>query len=98
MNMEKSVNEIMNEMNDQAKAEGRYLGMAFWEIPREEGSILDVPTTPEAEARIAALRAERIERRKKKTEKVDSAPQPSGSGDAGRVREVQQADQQVTKP
>jgi len=57
--------EIMKRMNDRAKAEGRYLGMAFWEIPCEEGSILDVPTTPEAEARLAALRAERIERRKK---------------------------------
>jgi hypothetical protein len=63
-----SNDEIMKRMNDRAKAEGRYLGMAFWEIPREEGSILDVPTTPEAEARIAGMRAERIESRKKKNE------------------------------
>ena len=58
--MEKSIDEIMNEMNDQAKAEGRYLGMAFWEIPRAQGSILDVSSTPEAEKRLAALRAERL--------------------------------------
>ena len=82
--------EIMKRMNDRAKAEGRYLGMAFWEIPRAQGSILDVPTTPEAEARIAALRAERIERGKKKTEELDSVPQSTESGDACPV--------QVTKP
>ncbi len=73
-NDEMSNDEIMKRMNDRAKAEGRYLGMAFWEIPREEGSILDVPMTPEAEARLAALRAERIERRKKKAAESDPVP------------------------
>ncbi len=68
--MEKSIDDIMNEMNDRAKAEGRYLGKAFWEIPRAQGSILDVPSTPEAEQRLAALRARRLERRKKKTEGI----------------------------
>jgi hypothetical protein len=98
MNMEKSIDDIMNEMNDRAKAEGRYLGMAFWEIPRAQGSILDVPSTPEAEQRVAALRARRLERRKKKTEELDSVPQSTESGGANGVREVHQADQQVTKP
>ena len=98
MNMEKSIDEIMNEMNDRAKAEGRYLGMAFWEIPRTEGSILDVPSTPEAEQRLAALRARRIERRKKKAEELNSAPPSTKNGDASQVGKVQQADQQVAKP
>jgi hypothetical protein len=56
--------DIIKRINDWAKAEGRYLGKAFWEIPSSEGSILDVPMTPEAEARLAKLRADRIERRK----------------------------------
>jgi hypothetical protein len=73
MSTEKSIDDIMNEMNDRAKAEGRYLGKAFWEIPRQEGSILDVPLTPEAEQRIAALRA-RIEKRKKTPELETLAP------------------------
>ena len=46
--------------------------------PRDEGSILDVPTTPEAEAWITALRAERIERQKKE----------HGGGDAIVINEV----------
>jgi hypothetical protein len=67
MNTSNSIDEIMNEMNDWAKAEGRYLGKAFWEIPSQPDSILDVPLTPEAEVRIAALRARRLERRKEGT-------------------------------
>ena len=82
--------EIMKRMNDRAKAEGRYLGMAFWEIPRTQGSILDVPSTPEAEKRLSALRARRLEGRKKKLEELDSVPPPTESGDAYRL--------QVTKP
>ena len=84
--MEKSIDEIMNEMNDQAKAEGRYLGMAFWEIPRAQGSILDVSSTPEAEKRLAALRARRLERRKKKTEELNSVPRSTESGTTYRVQ------------
>jgi hypothetical protein len=61
-----SNDEIMNEINDRAKAEGRYLGVGFWETPPTPGSILDVPATPEAEQRLAILRARRLERRKKK--------------------------------
>ncbi len=55
---------IMNETNDWAKAEGRYLGKAFWEIPAQVDSILEVPLTPEAEERIAALRAQRLKRKR----------------------------------
>jgi hypothetical protein len=57
MSTPKSNAEIMKEFNDRAKAEGRYLGKAFWEIPAQPGSILDVPITPEAEQRIAILNA-----------------------------------------
>jgi hypothetical protein len=73
--------EIMNEMNDRAKAEGRYLGKTFWEIPPQPGSILVVPSSPEAERRLAALRARRLERRKGPVEHSEPvAPQlPAGA-------------------
>jgi len=71
MNTSNSIDQIMNEMNDWAKAESRYLGKAFWEIPSQPESILDVPVTPEAELRIAALRARRLERRKKAAEQSE---------------------------
>src|SRR6185369_10383693 len=64
MSNPRSIDDIMNEMNDQAKAEGRYLGKTLSEIPREPGSILDVPETPESQERIARLQARRLERRK----------------------------------
>jgi len=73
MNTANSIDEIMNEMNDWAKAEGRYLGKAFWEIPSSQPeSLLDVPLTPEAELRIAALRARRLKRRKEAAEESEA--------------------------
>ncbi len=57
LNTPKSSDDVMQELNDLAKAQGRYLGKAFWEIPREPGSMLDVPLTPEAEERIRRLDA-----------------------------------------
>ena len=57
MSTAKSSEDVMRELNDLAKAQGRYLGKAFWEIPRQPGSILDVPLTPEAEERIRRLDA-----------------------------------------
>jgi hypothetical protein len=71
MNTSNPIDNIMNEMNDWAKAEGRYLGKAFWEIPSQADSILAVPLTPEAELRVAALRARRLERRKKAAEQSE---------------------------
>ena len=56
---ERSIDELVDEFNAQAKAEGSYNGRAFWEVPPRPGSILDVPETPESQARIASLR-ERI--------------------------------------
>ena len=64
MNTAKPIDDIMNEMNEWAKAESRYLGRAFWQIASEPCSILDVVSTPEAEQRLASLRARRLGRRK----------------------------------
>jgi hypothetical protein len=57
MNTPKSSDDVMRELNELAKTQGRYLGKAFWEIPRQPGSMLDVPLTPEAEERIRRLDA-----------------------------------------
>jgi hypothetical protein len=57
MNTPKSNDDVLRDLNDLAKAQGRYLGKAFWEIPRQPGSILEIPLTPEAEERIRRLDA-----------------------------------------
>jgi len=57
-----SNDDIMNRMNARAKAEGRYLDKTFWEIPCSVKSILNVPSTPESEQRIALLRASMLEK------------------------------------
>ena len=75
MNTPRTIDEIMNEMNDRAKAEGRYLGQAFWEVPPSPGSILDVPPTPEVQQRITALRARRLDRRRAAAEQSEPAAQ-----------------------
>jgi hypothetical protein len=59
MNTPRTVAEVMRDMNSWAMAEGIALDRDHWSIPPAEGSILDVPLTPEAEARIARLRARR---------------------------------------
>jgi hypothetical protein len=81
MNTSNSTDKVMNEMNDWAKAEGRYLGKAFWEIPSQMDSILDVPLTPEAEQRIAALRARRLERSKKVAEQSEAVAAPEDANE-----------------
>jgi hypothetical protein len=67
MSTPKSSDDVMRDLNELARAQGRHLGQAFWEIPRQPGSIVDVPLTPEAEerirrldARIARLKRERV--------------------------------------
>ena len=57
MTTPKSSDDVLRELNDLAKAQGRFLGKAFWEIPRQSGSIVDVPLTTEAEERIRRLDA-----------------------------------------
>jgi hypothetical protein len=72
MNTSSSTDKVMNEMNDLAKAQGRYLGKAFWEIPSLTESILDVPSTPESEQRLAALRARRLQKKEKAAEQTEA--------------------------
>jgi hypothetical protein len=79
MNTSNSLDNIVNEMNDWAKAQGRYLGKAFWEIPPQTDSILDVPLTPEAQQRLAALRARRLQRRKKAAGQAEPVSPPQDS-------------------
>jgi hypothetical protein len=62
MTTPRSIDDIMKEMNDLAKAQGRHLGKPFWEIPPQPGSILDAPDTPESQRRVARLRARRLTR------------------------------------
>ena len=64
MNAPRSIDEIMNAMNERAKAQGRCLERVFWEIPSQPGSILDVQETPESRERIAHLRARRLDRKR----------------------------------
>ena len=81
MNTPNSIDDIMNEMNDWAKAEGRYLGKPFWEIPSQPESILEVPLTPEAEERLALLRARRLRRSKQATAQTEPVASPKDTGE-----------------
>ena len=71
MSTPRSIDDIMEEMNDQAKAEGRYLGKAFWEIPPQPGSILDIPETGKSSGDLAWFRARRLERKKTAAEQTE---------------------------
>jgi hypothetical protein len=62
MNTPRTIDDVMRDMNAWAMAEGIALDRDPWSLPPAEGSILDVPPTPEAEARIARLRARRLAR------------------------------------
>jgi hypothetical protein len=76
MTTPRSIDEIIQEMNDLAKAQGKYLDKTFWEIPRQPGSLLDAPETPESKDRIARLRARRLAREKRG---MDPSSSQSGS-------------------
>jgi hypothetical protein len=52
MNHPKTSDEVMRELNDRAKVQGRYLAASFSEIPRSPGSLLDRPDTAESNERI----------------------------------------------
>jgi hypothetical protein len=70
MNTEKSVRQTCQEWNAKAKADGRLLEQDPWTLPDlYQGSIFDVPMTPEAEERIARLRKERLEHERAAKEK-----------------------------
>lgn len=55
MNTPKTSDEVMQSLNDQAKAQGRFLADDPWNVERASRSILDVPLTPEAQERIRRL-------------------------------------------
>ena len=55
MNNERSIDELVDAFNAKAKAEGRYDGRAFWEVPCQSGSLLDVPETAQSRERVASL-------------------------------------------
>lgn len=62
MNHQDSIEDkIVQETNDQARAEGRFLGKAFWEIERKPGSVFDIPKTEKSERDLAFLRKRRQE-------------------------------------
>jgi hypothetical protein len=81
MNTPKTSDDVLQEMNDLAKAQGRYLDKAFWEIPRQPGSIADVPLTPEAEERIRRL-DEKIARLKQQQAARSPESQQNGCSEA----------------
>ena len=60
MSTPRTIDEVMRDMNAWALAEGIAFHGDPWSIPPVEGSILDISPTPEAEARIARLRARRL--------------------------------------
>lgn len=62
MNTPRTIDDVMRDMNAWAIAEGIALDRDPWSISPVQGSIFDVPPTPEAEARIARLRARRLAR------------------------------------
>lgn len=55
MNPVKTSDEVMRELNDRAKAQGRFLATSFSEIPRTSGSLLDRPDTAESDERIRKM-------------------------------------------
>jgi hypothetical protein len=59
MNTPRTIDDVMRDMNAWAMAQGIALDRDPWSIPPAEESILDVPLTPEAQARIARLQARR---------------------------------------
>ena len=77
MKTPRSIDDIIREMNDLAKAQGRYLGKAFWEIPPQPGSLLDVPETPQSQERVARLRARRLAREQRTSRPTDGQSIPS---------------------
>lgn len=87
MNTPRSIDGIMNEMNDQARAQGRYLDKAFWEIPSRPGSILDVPETAKSREDLAWFRARRMERRKAAGEEINKPVETVQNDVTGAIHE-----------
>jgi hypothetical protein len=79
MNTQRPIDDIIQEMNELAKSQGRYLGKPFWEIPPQPGSLLDAPETPESKERIARLRARRLAREQRTNQPTDGQSEQSSS-------------------
>ena len=62
MSTPRTIDDVMRDMNAWAMAEGIALDGDPWSIPPADGSILDIPLTPEAKTRTAGLRARRLAR------------------------------------
>jgi hypothetical protein len=54
--------DLADEFNARARAEGRYLDNDFWEIPPRPGSILDIPETEKSKEDLAWFRERRRRR------------------------------------
>jgi len=63
--------DLADEFNARARAEGRYLDKDFWEIPSRPGSILDIPETDKSREDLAWFR----ERRRRRSEAVRELPE-----------------------
>lgn len=63
--------DLAEEFNARAKAEGRYLDKDFWDIPRQPGSVFDIPETEKSKADLAWFRARRLERQRAVADEVE---------------------------
>ena len=86
MNTEKSVQEIVDEWNTKAKAEGRYLDQDPWSIRPATGSLLDVPETPESRERIEWLKQQIAELQRLRQEREGAAIKETTGGAAQEVQ------------
>jgi hypothetical protein len=68
-----TVQEIVEEWNTRAKAEGRYLDKDPWSIPPAAGSLLDIPETPESRERIAWLNQQIAELQRQQQDREEAA-------------------------
>jgi len=75
MNTPRTIEEVMRDMNAWAAAEGIAFDGDPWSVPPVDGSIFDILPTPEAEARIARLRARRLARVESARRASEQAPE-----------------------
>ncbi len=98
MTNERSIDELVEEFNARAKAEGRYDGRAFWEVPSQSGSIVNIPETPESSGRVSRLH-KRIAELKQAVEGPGPAEEiPEVIGDAVRAQLLLQEKAQAEQP
>jgi len=88
MTTERSIDELMADFNSKAKAEGRYDGRAFWEVPPRPGSLLDVPETPESRERIEWLKQQIAELQRQRQDQEGAAIKEMTGGAAQEVQSL----------